>query len=110
MNREKYNSDARKFLKSTLSCLNTNGDIDCTQYQAGDFEKLLDQIHMNGTLMNPREVYGNKIEIVDKALELACMKISDSNQIYEEADTAEGWKNLFLTKAKVTTTTTGGEG
>jgi hypothetical protein len=34
-----------------------------------------------------------------RALTLACARISDSDQTYEEANTSEGWADVFLTSA-----------
>lgn len=39
-------------------------------------------------------------EVLEQALLLACQRIADSAQTYEEANTAEGWCEVFIQKAE----------
>ena len=39
-------------------------------------------------------------ETLEKALHLACRRVVDSPQSYEEADTAEGWYAKFVEQAE----------
>lgn len=41
-----------------------------------------------------------KPETLDRALMLACRRIADSNQSYEEANTPEGWYEEFVRQAE----------
>ena len=40
------------------------------------------------------------VEMLEKALELACERIADGPQSYEEANTALGWQNRFMSESK----------
>lgn len=42
-------------------------------------------------------------EVLEKALELACRRVADSPQRYEEANTAEGWYEVFIRQAESAT-------
>lgn len=39
-------------------------------------------------------------ETLSRALDLACRRLADSGQSYEEADTAEGWRERLIEEAK----------
>ena len=38
-------------------------------------------------------------EILKKALLLACQRIAESSQVYEEVNTADGWYEVFIKHA-----------
>jgi hypothetical protein len=39
-------------------------------------------------------------EILKKALLLACQRIADNSQVYEEVNTADGWYQVFIKHAE----------
>jgi hypothetical protein len=39
-------------------------------------------------------------EVIRKALLLACQRIADSSQFYEEVNTADGWYEVFIKHAE----------
>ncbi len=43
----------------------------------------------------------NDIETLDRALMFACKRIADSDQTYEEANTPDGWRDVFIRRAEI---------
>jgi hypothetical protein len=45
-------------------------------------------------------VHKSRVEVLEQALMLACRRIADSGQSYEEANTPEGWRDVYLAAAE----------
>ncbi|WP_313415985.1 hypothetical protein [Stenotrophomonas sp.] len=42
----------------------------------------------------------NEVEVLKQALKIACERIADGPQRYHEANTPEGWCDVFVQRAK----------
>lgn len=56
---------------------------------------------MNEAPNDPTPQLIGKAPFTELAFRLACERIADSGQAYEEANTPEGWMNLFLLQARL---------
>lgn len=59
----------------------------------GDLSAIMEE-HEGG-----RWVSLSELETTKRALRLACERIADSDQTYEEANTSEGWEEVFISRA-----------